>query len=84
MNDEEIAIVGPGYGLAALCLQMTLLNALANKGGVPVAIVEKIIAMAKSGIPLLADPKEFPETIEYAEAAIDRLAKNWAKIRTGH
>jgi hypothetical protein len=84
MNDEEIAMIGAGYGLAALCLQMMLLNSLADKGGVPKHVIEKIIAHAKSGIPLLADPEDAPETMAFAEAAIDRLAKEWVKIRIGN
>ncbi len=28
MDDDEIAMIGAGYGLAALCLQMTFLNVL--------------------------------------------------------
>jgi hypothetical protein len=82
--DEDVGMLGAGYGLAALCLQMALLNSLAGQGGVPKQSIEKLIEKARTATGLVADEETPAAMIYVAKAAMDRVAKHWATMMVRH
>jgi hypothetical protein len=82
--DDDTVMLGAGYGLAALSLQMALLNSLAGQGGVPKQAIERVIERAKAATNLVADDETPAEMIQYAQAAMDRVAENWATMQVRH
>ncbi|HEV2562339.1 MAG TPA: hypothetical protein VGT78_09385 [Rhizomicrobium sp.] len=83
MEETEITLAA-GYGLAAITLQMALLNALAGQGGVPKRQVDLLIEKAAASLSLTAAPGFSQDTIDVARAAINRIAQNWETMQVRH
>jgi hypothetical protein len=76
--DEQEMIVAAGYGLAAVTVQMALLNSLAGKGGVPAPIIDELISKARLAV---ADSPEFSDpVIAAALHAVDRIGTEWKNM----
>ena len=84
MDSDDVGMLGGAYGLAALCLQMALLNSLAGQGGVPKQAIERVIERAKAATSLIADEETPTEMIQLAQAAMTRVAENWATMQVRH
>ena len=83
MEEDQIVLAG-GYGLAALCMQMALLNALSGQGGVPVTVIDRVIERAKGPTGLIADAETTPGMIDAAKKAMGRLGENWKTMQVRH
>jgi hypothetical protein len=77
--DEQETIAAAGYALAAITMQMALLNSLAGQGGVPVAMIEQLISRARVAA---ADsgPEFSDQVIDAAIQAIDRIELGWKNM----
>jgi hypothetical protein len=75
--DEKESVAGAGYGLAAITLQMALLNSLAGKGNVPDAAIKELVSRAKQAIELMAAPEFSSEVIRAALDAMERVEMHW-------
>jgi hypothetical protein len=77
--DEKEMIMAAGYGLAAITVQMALLNSLVGQGGVPATIIEQLISRARIAV---ADsgPEFSDSVVEAALHAIDRIGTGWKNM----
>jgi len=77
--DESEMIAAAGYGLAAITVQMALLNSLAGQGGVPATAIEQLISRARVAV---ADsgPEFSDRIIEAALHAVDRIGIGWKNM----
>jgi hypothetical protein len=82
--DEEEMKLSAAYGLAALTMQMALLNSLAGQGGVPSEMINKLISRAKEAVSLTSTPEFSQEVVDLAKAAIDRVGANWQTMHIRH
>ena len=67
--DEDVGMLGAGYGLAALC---------------PKQSIEKLIEKARTATGLVADEETPAAMIDVAKAAMDRVAEHWATMMVRH
>jgi hypothetical protein len=77
--DENEMTLAAGYGLAAMMVQMALLNSLVGQGGVPATVIDQLISRARTAA---ADSgPEFSESIIAAAVqAIDRIGTGWKNM----